>query len=354
MQILEERSKYDFFIEKNVKKILKHINIGTGIPILPKFREYLKRTFEIYEVQAIILKKNIDKDLFEKDTDDVEGIIIIFNEDPDILFFGFFGIYDNNRYKIDLMVKNLINYAKDHGFSTIRGPVNIPAVIFGFGFMEEGSCKEPFVGCPINPPLYLRIFYENGFYEKYIEDTYRMAAFKFDPRKIKRYDFSDYEVRYPGKEKIRNVMDEMIELHSSIMPEYSNITPNTLKNVQTLFDYIFEFGEEWMVWTLYYKPTEEMVGCGHAAPNPLSTDSRGRYDTARFLHWVIREDHRKKGLAVLMYGDTSLKAFKDTSRTKLKYGTGPFGVENEANIGFAKNITMGKRTRRHIIIEKVL
>jgi hypothetical protein len=354
MQIIETRSKYELYIEENAIEILKHIDIGTGLPIFPKFRKYLQRTFELYNVKALILKKKLQKDLFREFSDEIEGITIIFNEDSETLFFGFFGVYDHDRYKIDLMVKNLISFANENDFLMIRGPINIPAVIFGFGFMEEGSCKEPYVGCPINPPLYQEIFYKNGFFKKYVEDTYRMAAFKFDPRKLKRYDFSEYEVRFPGKEGLDDVIENMIDLHSEVMPDYSNITTNTAKNVQTHFDYIFDFGEEWMVWTLYHKPTGKMVGCGHAAPNPLSTDKRGRYDTARFLHWVLHPDHQKKGLAIFMYGETSLKTFKNTSRTKIKYGTGPFGVDNKANIGFAKNITMGKRTRRHIIIEKIL
>ncbi|MBD3197302.1 MAG: hypothetical protein GF317_19765 [Candidatus Lokiarchaeota archaeon] len=354
MQILETRSKYSFIIEYDVKEFMKYIDLGTDIPILPEFRKYLIRSFKIYKSKAILLKKNIHDNIFNNNKGEIEGITIIFNEDPEILFFGFFGVYNHDYYKIDLMIKNLINYAKKNNFRKIRGPVNIPAVIFGFGFMEEGSSKIPFVGCPVNPPIYQKKFYENKFYSKYIEDTYKMAAFKVDPRKIPKYDFSDYEVKFPGKENIWKVMDEMIALHSSVMPEYSNITPNTIKNVQTLFDYIFEFGEEWMVWTLHYKPSGKMIGCGHAAPNPLSMDRRGRYDTARFLHWVVEKKHQKKGLTVLMYGSVSLEAFKNTSRTKLKYGNGPFGIKNEANIGFAKNKTMGVRTRRHIILEKMI
>ena len=50
-----------------------------------------------------------------------------------------------------------------NAYKKIKGPVNIPAIIFGYGFMEEGSLDNLFIAKPVNPPVYQNCFLEKGF-----------------------------------------------------------------------------------------------------------------------------------------------------------------------------------------------
>ena len=89
-----------------------------------------------------------------------------------------------------------------------------------------------------------------------------------------------------------------------------------------------------------------MVSCGYVIPNPFSKDSKGRLDSISFHDWVVDPDHRRKGLAMLMYGATSLHVFKD----KIRWGSWPVGAENIANAKAAEKMG-GKKDRTHLILE---
>jgi len=60
-------------------------------------------------------------------------------------------------------------------------------------------------------------------------------------------------------------------------------------------------------------------------------------------------EHRKKGLAMLMFGGTTLQAWK----RKMKYAGGPIGSNVKKNIGMAKKIG-GKVCRTYLVLEQEL
>jgi len=342
-------------IVSNPKKILSYLHLGISLPILPEFHEYILGAINAYQAKAIFLRELIDPELFGKETDEVTGLTLVYGDGKDTLFFGYFGVHDHDKNKITILLDELINYAKNNNYRYIRGPVNIPTVIYGWGFMVPGSNKKLFIGCPVNPPVYQETFLENNFYVKFEEDRYDVIVIKMNPHTLKgrdggpRYDFSNYEYSNPKVEETENVIEDYIRMHVEHMPPSAQISPQNRYNAESHFDFIHHFGRESMMWAVHYKPTKEMVACGYIIPNPFSKDKRGRVDSASFHDWVVHPDHRRAGLAMLMYGETSLLEY----RAGIRWGSWPVGAENVANAGAAAKMG-GKRDRRHLILEREL
>jgi hypothetical protein len=326
--------------------ILKHLQIGISIPILPDFLKYILGDIQSYNAKSIVLFKKMDKDRFKDKTDNVIGNVLVYDDGGDNLFFGYFGIFDHDPKKIEILLNFLLNYAKNNNYKYIRGPINIPTVLFGWGFMAEGSIKDLFIGCPVNPPIYQDLFLKRGFYIKFEEDRYKMLVYRYNPYKDKKYDFSEYEYGNPGKEGMFRLKDDYINLHIDYMPPSARITPKSETNFDNLVNFIFEYGKKYMMWTVHHKPTRKLVACGYVIPNIFSKDSKGRLNSVSFHDWVVHSDHRRKGLAMLMYGATSLQGFKD----KIRWGSWPVGAENIANAKAAEKMG-GKKDRTHLILE---
>jgi hypothetical protein len=345
-------SQYQVEVVEDHELILKYLHLGISIPVLPEFHKYILGALEAYSAKALFLREEIDEPIFESTVNDIVGITVIYDDGRDTLFFGFCGVMDHCVDKIELLVKALIYHAKENNYRFIRGPVNIPAVIYGWGFMVAGSNQQLFIGCPVNPPIYQETFLNQGFYVKFEEDRYDVIGLRMDPHKIKdrdgkpRYDFSDYEFINPTKDNIPEVIDEFIRLHVEYMPPSAQISPYHRHNAESHLTFIHEFGVEEMIWYVMHKPTNEMVACGYILPNVFSRTKQGKLDSASFHDWVVHPDHRRAGLAMFMYGETSLRVVPK----HVKWGSWPVGADNEANAAAARKMG-GKRDRRHLILE---
>ncbi len=347
--------------------ILKHLHKGTSIPVLPEFHKYILRELEIYKAKAIVIEEKPKHDYFGKMSDPIVGIVVVYDDGSDTLFFGFCNVYDHNPEKIGMIVNALIEYAKEHGYAQVRGPINIPVYIYGWGFMAEGSNKNLFIGSPINPPVYQEIFLEKGFEVLFQEDRYEMAAMRMNPHTLPKligmgintgnwqkdpFDTGDYPYEYinPGKEGMLKIIDEYAELFANYMPPSARITPKVEQNVESHINFIFEQGAEWMMWIVRYKPTGEIVACGYVIPNVFSKNKKKELDSLSFHAWVVHPEHRRSYLAMIMYGFTSLKAIDRKTPHYIRWGTWPVGADNEAN-GAAARKMGGKKDRSHLILQ---
>ena len=338
------------------EEILKYLHIGINLPIISEFNKYILNSFRIFNPKAIIIKQGKEENSSDIILNDVVGICLIFKQ-KNILFFGFFGVIKDEIKIIQLLIDNLLEYGRINDCKYIRGPLNIPAIIFGYGFSEELNPKDIeqeidklFIACPISPPFYLKCFLEKGFSEKYKEDFYYMPVIKLNPLKLK-YDYSEYEVLFPGKHEIRQYINDALRLHIENMPEESLITPNSPEYSKIVVDFIFEFGEQWMIWFVRHKPTNHIVGTAHIVPNVFGEkDNKGRYISASFQHVVVDEKHQRKGLVLFLYGMGSLKARDKKSGNNLKYGLGIVASNNQASIAWIKKVG-GVLFRRNVIVE---
>ncbi|MFX0017597.1 MAG: hypothetical protein ACFFAK_11950 [Promethearchaeota archaeon] len=345
-------------IINNPKEILDFLQLGINLPILPKFHKYILKSFEIFKPNAILIKKEERKDykLSKSPINNVLGVCLVFRHE-DILFFGFFGAYNDEPSLIELLINNLLKYARINNYKYIRGPINVPAIIYGYGFSLETGFKEIgvninnlFIACPSSHPIYNQIFLKMGFYEKYKEDFYYMPVIKLNPLKLK-YDYSDYEVLFPGKENIRSYINDILKLHINNMPKESLITPNSPQYANIIIDFIYDFGKPWMIWLVRYRPTQKIIGTAHIVPNVFGErDSKGRYKTASFQHVVVDKEHQRRGLVLFLYGMGSLKATDKKSGNNLKYGLGIVASNNKPSIAWVTKLG-GQLFKRSIILE---
>jgi len=164
----------------NKSEIIRYLHIGINIPILSEFHHYILDDLKIYDASAIILEEKGDNKNFGEITDEIVGITLVYHDETDILYFGFFSVYDHNIVKINFLLNALIEYAIDKNYKYIRGPINIPTMIYGWGFMVKGSKKDLFIGSPINPPVYQEAFFKRGFKVLFQEDRYDMPALRME------------------------------------------------------------------------------------------------------------------------------------------------------------------------------
>ena len=356
-QTIVEQIQLDIEIIESPVKILKLLHIGISLPILPEFHKFILGDLEEYDAKAIILKESMNTTRFGRLTEEIVGIVLVYGDGSDTLFFGFFRVYDHDSEKIEYLTKELIDYAKKNNYQKIRGPINVPTVIYGWGFMAEGSNKEPFVGCPWNPPIYQKVFSEKGFNVLFEEDRYRMVGLKFNPYKLKHrdgtlYDFSDYEIVNPGPEGMYECKEDFIRLHREYMPPSARITPKIANNFKNLVDFIFSYGNNYMMWMVYYKPTGEAIACGYVIPNPFSRSKKrkwlNKWNSVSFHDWVVHPDHRRAGIAMLMYGHTATQLMPPKGPGE--WGSYPVGADNLANAKMAQKM-QGKKNRTHLILQ---
>jgi len=330
--------------------IIHYLQIGISLPVLPELHKYILEDIKCYNAKIIILEKNINEVKFKEHTEKIVGTVLVYDDRGETLFFGYFGVYDHETKKIEFLVDRLIEYAKKNKYKRIRGPINIPTVIYGWGFMVEGSRKDLFISCPINPPVYQEVFLNRGFYIKFEEDRYYVPGLKMNPNNLPGYDFTDYEYVNPGKEGIWDVLDDMLKLHINYQPPSAQITPKKSFNYKNFFDFIYSSGREWMIWVVYHKPSNKIVACGYVIPNIFHKDKHGRLDSISFHDWVVHPNHRRKGLAMLMYGATSLQGINRKTNNFIRWGYWPVGSENIANIKAVLKMG-GIKSKTHLILE---
>ncbi len=318
-------------------EILNYLQIGISIPIFPEFYKYIIHDLIFFKAKSILLLENGNP----------VGHTLIYNGGGDMLFFGYFSVLTHDENKINLLIETIIKYAKENEFKSIRGPINVPTVIFGWGFMEKGSRGNIYIGKPVNPPIYQELFFKKNFYVQNSQDTWEGPYPRYNPWKIKKYDFSNYEFFVPKNWKeLMELKSEFLRLHAKNLPSYSTITPSA----GTLFDmyakFVLEYGDYYMFTFVREKSTKKIVGCGVFFLNPFRKDAKGNYDSIVGYSYAIDEKHRRKGLITLMIGATTLKTWK----RKIRYGSGVTSEKNISSIGYAEKIGLF-HSRTHLILE---
>jgi hypothetical protein len=312
-------------------EILKYLSIGISIPIIQEFHKYILYDLQYFKAKSFLLMED----------ENPVGHSLIFDDEKNHLYFGYFRVNDHNEHKIELLIDKILKYAKEHKYAIIRGPINIPAIIFGWGFMEEGSLDTLFIGKPANPPIYQEIFLMKGFSIKYRERTWEGPIPRFNPWRLKKYDYNDYEFITPKDWKdLMNLKSDFIRLHSENLPPSARITPNVDDLFDNYADFVVKFGENYMFNFIKHKPSNKIVACGCYFRNPFQKDTIIAYS------WVVDPKYRRKGLVLLMVGATSLPAWKD----KFRYCSGTIASDNFNNSEVAKRLGLDIK-RTHLILE---
>ncbi|MEJ2295744.1 MAG: hypothetical protein P8Y23_13395, partial [Candidatus Lokiarchaeota archaeon] len=284
---------------ENPNEIIKYLHIGINIPIWSDLYKYILNDLQYFHAKSLVLKEE----------GNIVAHVLIYSIDPEVLYFGYFGVYNNTEDKIEKLADELIRYSKANHYSRIFGPVNIPSIIYGYGFMKEGSKESLFIAKPVNPPIYQQILLKKGFsVENEIVTWFSYPMLKYDPWKNKNYNFEDFEYHYPRslREFNEKYKKDFLLLHQRNMPPTAMITPNIGELIDNYAKFVFDYGYGFMIFLIRYKLTNKFIACGAYLPNPFRKNKEGIYDSVYVYTWVVEPEFRRKGIVFLMYGATSL------------------------------------------------
>jgi len=288
-------------IVKNPRDILKLLCIGTNIPHWPEFDKYILHDLIHFHANSIVLVE----------TANIVAHVLVYHHKKDTLYFGFFGVIGDKPAKIEFMIDKLIEYAKKNKYKFIRGPINIPTIIYGWGFMEEGSSNNFFIHKPVNSPIYNQVFFQKGFLVSFKELSYEGYIQQFPSQFIEKCDFSNYElVHFDNWDDVLNLKKEFFQLNARNLPSESIITPDSGSLFNNYLDFIKQYGDLFMIVFIRYRKTNKNVGCFLCIPNPFSKDENNFYNSFSILSIVLDTKHRKKGLGWLAIKDILDNAWK--------------------------------------------
>lgn len=328
--------KKDTRTEEDPYKIFNLLQLGINIPVLDEFKQYILHDLIYFKAKSLLMLEN----------GNIVGHALVYYTDPKTLYFGYFKVALDKEDRIIFLLEKLIEYAKKNDFLIIKGPINIPTIIFGWGFMEKDSESSLFVHKPVTNPLYIEIFQKNGFIIDLKEFSHE-GNIKAIPEEIfKNFDFSNYEILNPKSwDEIISLKTEFLELNAKNLSQDSVITPDTIGVFDNYFAFVQKYGKPYYFVFVKYKPTDKIVGCFVSTPNPFRTNEKGKYDSFFVFTIVLDKEHRKKSIGWLL----TKEAFNQALKHNINYLSSSIG----SNV--ASTIKMGTRlgfnlTRTHFIV----
>jgi hypothetical protein len=310
--------------------------IGTELPIWPEFNQYIIHDLKTFQAKSFLLTED----------GNITGHVLLFNENDEILYFGFFGVLNHEKNKIDFLLNSLIEYGKHNKFSKIIGPVNIPTFIYGWGFMEKGSEASIFIGKPINPPIYQEVFFHKGFTLKTKELSFEGPVIKVNSKILKNFNSENYEIYSPESwEEVLSFKPNFYRLKSNL-PRESIITPGTQHLYESYVDFVKTYGGLFLIVFLKYKITDDIVGCWFIIPNPFRKNKSDIYDSCEGYIVLLEKEHQGKGLGLLL----SLYSAIGVWDNNIRYNSSPIESNLKRSIRLAKKFNQ-KHKRTHVILE---
>jgi len=323
-------------IEEQPEEILKWLYIGTNLPVWPEFYPYILHDLKAFGTKSLLLKEE----------ENITGHVLVFHEDTEILYFGFFGVFNNEGEKIEFLLNKLIDYGKQHNFYKIIGPINIPIPIYGWGFLEKGSVANLYIGKPSNLPIYQEMFFQKGFKVKTKEISLEGPIFEVDRKIMRAYDSENYEMFHPNNwEEVLKFKQTFFKLNENLPPE-STITPGTEYLYENYIKFIKQYGNLFLINLIRYIPDNQIVGCFFCIPNPLRKNERGDFDSAEAFIILINKKHQNQGLG----GILMLYAVNEGWKNNIRYNVSPFEINSIHSITLAKKFGF-KHKRTHLILE---
>jgi GNAT superfamily N-acetyltransferase len=243
-------------------------------------------------------------------------------------------------------LNNLIEYGKKKKFSKIIGPVNIPAIIYGWGFMEKGSEASIFIGKPINPPIYQEEFFHKGFTLKTKELSLEGPVIKLDSKFIESFTPENYELFHPKSwEEVLSFKPKFYRLKSNLHQD-SVISPGTQHLYETYVEFVKTYGGLFQIIFLKYKITGDIVGCFFSIPNPFRKNEGDIYDSCEAFLILLDKEHQGKGLGWLL----SLFTAKEGWDNNIRYTSSPIEKNVKRSIRITKRYGL-EHKRTHLILE---
>ena len=253
----------------------------------------------------------------------------------------------DDKFKISFLIDKLLTYARKNNFKIIRGPINIPTILFGWGFMKKGSLQTIYRGCPVNTSIYNSLFLKHRFKVKNTILTFEGFIPHIPQNLLAKYDYSKYQLNHVSEwNEILSFKDDFLRLNfENLSPEHS-YTPNLLGILENYIRIEMRFGHPFMFTFIRHIPSNKVVGYLVCLPNPFRKNLKGEYDSFTLFSLIIEKDHQKKGLGFLL-----MKTSCDKGRShNIIYTTGPLDSTNIKSIELCKKIGLTHK-RTHLIYE---
>jgi hypothetical protein len=293
--VVKRRVAKDIKIIEDHDEILKLLHMGTNILLWPEFDKYILFDLKHFNALSLLLTEGGSP----------VGHALVFSSDKETLFFGFFGVSNDEEDRIKYLIEKLIEFAEKNGYNELRGPVNIPTIIYGWGFMEKGSSTNHFVHKPVNSPIYPEVFRQEGFSEILKEYSFEGYFDQLPPEFLKGLDFSDYElVVFNSWDEIEAIKIEFLKLNVRNLPPKSVVTPVSGPIFDNYFGFIKQYGDPSMMVFAKFKKTNRLIGCFVGTPDPFNKNS------FVLLTLVLDKKHRDKGLAWWMVKELFANSLK--------------------------------------------
>ncbi len=342
------------YYRDSIKKLLDYLSLGTNIPIYESFYKYMMYNFYFFNAKSIILLEGKN----------IIGHALIYYDNMDILFYGFFGVkmeYPKVFHDPDLikaLFKKIVRYGKENKFKILRGPINIPTFIFGWGFMDSATKLQTlFVSKPINPPVYQETLVNMGNIVTHTTETIERGTISKKERealkKNKGGEWVNFEYFIPNiKNFDRDVIyynhfgrfmtyqEIFLDLQRRLLPPNSTINPNVIDVFDSWVGFITEFGYDFMLSFVRHIPSGDIASCFICLPNPFDNKSMVIYS------WVVSKKYRGKGLSWLMLYETAIRA----ENVGIVFGSALFEKTHEITPKMGKRLHANV-TRVHLVLE---
>ena len=324
---------------ENPNDILNYLQLGISIPVREEFYEFILHDLIVYRAKSLILRED----------DKVVAHTLAYDDGGEVLFFGFFGAIDHEEKHIEFLLGKLIEFAQKHQYKVIRGPINPPTFIYGWGFMTKDSLGDLCISKPVNPPIYQEIFAQCGFYVKSKQGTWEGEIYKSSKEELKRYDFEGYEIHSPKDwDEIPKLKLPLFILSARNLATESQVTPSPENIFENFVSFVKKYGGIYMLKLLRHKQSRQFVGCFIALPNPFKKNQEEKYKSFVGYSLTIDKEHRGKGLSMYLIKEVCDAAYEDN----IRYASVPmeisvFECSNlvKTNLGFSY-------TRTHLIMER--
>ena len=273
------------------KRIINYLQIGTNIPVWKEFHKYIIHDLKFFNANSWLIKQQ----------GNIIGHILIY-EYEDTLYFGYLNILDNDTEKIQFIIDELKTYAKKEDLKFIKGPINVPTIIFGWGFLEKGSEMDLFLGKPINPPIYQEKFIQNDFIIVNKQNSWEGELRNFPKNLLKNYKFQGYDIILPKNwEEFLIYKENFKRLTSKNLKKNSIVTPGTSYLFDNYLNFAMEYGSPILTIFLRENKKNKIIGCLACINNPFRKNKNGIYDSFFPISFAVNKKHRGKGLAFLMF-----------------------------------------------------
>lgn len=322
-------------ILKNPSKIYENLHYGTNLPINDDLKPYILNEIKAQNIRSVLL---ID------DTNSIVGHVVLYHFEG-IQYFGFFNSIDarkENPIYTEKLISKILREAKKNNCDKIRGPMNLPPMIYGWGFSRENCDPTHFAISPYNEndSKFVEIFLKHGFNEWHQISHYRQP--------FSEYSFkNDWKISFADFKNLDSWLGEVFDIQMREFPESAQITPNRKPVAADYVKFIEQFGcKEYVQYVRDYENSGKLIGVMYATPNPFELDENGKSKTVIVNGVVVDREYQGRHIA-----RTLLNSLKNELAKKEIYAGESIIAED--NIKSHNGVTSdgANINRSHVVLE---